>query len=284
VGKRVNIGIYIGPQDTDIAAWFNLLQENKQSRAKWARGLLCAYALHQKLPIGTINPNAPLVMETAAPASNTALLFGTGNSQAETKRRDRYGYGWQIRGPHREFITGSVINISISKAEVLPILDETWRNGHARATFLKSLIRDNLEYGEQAIAPKLEDLQKVYAAYMVRENSRKVRRDVDIQQPGKGRQDSGTVQEGQYRGGKTRRDDKPQQNHGPEPRDNPYKRQEPHRQPGQGAGERPETRRQQESERTGQPSQKAFDFTDIEPDKPKPPVQGLEKNPLLSQI
>lgn len=281
MGNRVNIGIYIGPQDTDIAAWFNLLQENKQSRAKWARGLLCAYALHQKLPIGTINPNAPLVKEPAAPASDTTLLFGTGSSQAETKRRDRYGYGWQIRGPHREFIVGSVINISVSKAEVLPILDETWKNGHARATFLKSLIRNNLEYGEVAVAPKLEDLQKVYAAYIVQENSRKVRRD-DVQQPWKCRQSSGNGQKEQSSGQEPHRDDKPQQNYGPEHRDIPYKRQGPHSQHRQ--GEQSEKQRRQNAERPVRQSQKAFDFTGVEPDEPKPPIQGLEKNPLLSQI
>lgn len=189
MGTRINIGVYIGPDDTDIAAWFNLLQESNLSRAKWASGLFCAYAMNQKLDIGTINPSAPLIKGN--PVGET-LLFGSGNSQTEIKKRDRYGFGWQIRGPNREFIQGSVINVSISKAEVLPILNETWQNGHHLATFLKALIRSNLVYGEKASPPRIEVLQKVYSAFLVKQNSQNIsaakertskRIDTDIEPP-----------------------------------------------------------------------------------------------------
>ena len=52
MGKRINIGIYIGPNDLDIAAWLNMLQENGLSRATWVRGLLCAHSLGKPLSIG----------------------------------------------------------------------------------------------------------------------------------------------------------------------------------------------------------------------------------------
>lgn len=174
MGNRINIGVYIGPQDDDIAAWFNLLQDNHMSRAKWVMALFCAYAMEQRLPIGTINIHAPLIKETAGPGPGSELIFGAGSSQAEVAKRDRYGYGWQIRGPHREFIQGSVINVSISKAEILPVLEESWRNGHHLATFLKALIRDNLNYDERAIPPRMEDLQKACSAFLVSQNSKKV--------------------------------------------------------------------------------------------------------------
>lgn len=173
MANRINIGVYIGPEDTDIAAWFNLLQDHGMSRAKWVRGLFAAYALQRPLPIGTVNIDAPLIREESS-ASDGQLLFGTGNSQAETAKRDRYGYGWQIRGPNREFIHGSVINVSVSKAEILPVLEEAWANGHQLATFLKALIRSNLEYGDTTIPPRIQDLQKVYSSYMVAQNSQKV--------------------------------------------------------------------------------------------------------------
>lgn len=173
MGKRLNIGVYIGPDDTDVAAWFNLLQTNHMSRAKWVRGLLSAYALEQHLPIGTVNIHAPLAAPQSASTQDT-LLFGRGSSQAETIKSDKYGYGWQIRGPNREFIYGSVINVSISKDEILPIVDEVWRNGHQLATFLKALIRKNLVYGNENIPPKLEDLQKIYSEFIVLQNSKSV--------------------------------------------------------------------------------------------------------------
>ena len=174
MGKRVNIGVYIGPDDSDIAAWFNLLQENKLNRARWVQGLFAAYAMHKSLPIGTVNPYASLIRSEESEGRVEGPMFGLGSSQSEIVKHDRYGYGWQIRGPHREFIHGSVINISISKAEILPIIEEAWQNGHRLATFLKALIRKNLAYGEQPSAPRLEILQKVLSEYMVLQNSKKL--------------------------------------------------------------------------------------------------------------
>lgn len=174
MGKRLNIGVYIGPDDTDIAAWFNLLQNHHMSRAKWVRGLFSAYALKRSLSIGTINIHAPLV--SPPPASRgEEPLFGRGSSHSETVKRDRFGYGWQIRGPGREFIHGSVINVSVSKDEILTIVDEVWKNGHQLATFLKALIRKNLVYGADNVPPDLEALQKIYSEFIVSQNSKKIR-------------------------------------------------------------------------------------------------------------
>ena len=149
MGKRINIGIYIGPNDLDIAAWLNMLQENGLSRATWVRGLLCAHSLGKPLSIGRIsNKLGTSAAPTHKPAVDT-LMFGIGDSQSPKK--DKYGDGWQIRGPNKEFIVGSVANISISKNEILYILDEVWANGHAVATFVKSLIRQSLTYDETAV-------------------------------------------------------------------------------------------------------------------------------------
>lgn len=141
-----------------------------------AQGLFAAYAMRKSLPIGTVNPYAPLIRnDETGDSRGEGPMFGLGSSQSEILKRDRYGYGWQIRGPHREFIIGSVINISISKAEILPVIEEAWQNGHRLATFLKALIRKNLAYGEQAVAPRLEMLQRVMSEYMVLQNSKKLK-------------------------------------------------------------------------------------------------------------
>ena len=42
MGSPTSIGIYISPEDKDIAAWFNLLERNHMSRTVWVRGLLAA--------------------------------------------------------------------------------------------------------------------------------------------------------------------------------------------------------------------------------------------------
>ena len=165
MGKRINIGIYIGPNDLDIAAWLNMLQENGLSRATWVRGLLCAHSLGKPLSIGSIsNKLGTSAAPTHKPAVDT-LMFGIGDSQSPKK--DKYGYGWQIRGPNKEFIVGSVANISISKNEILYILDEVWANGHAVATFVKSLIRQSLTYDETAVAPSSDELRAIFTEFNI---------------------------------------------------------------------------------------------------------------------
>lgn len=175
MGTRQNIGIYIGPDDLDIAAWFNMLQKHGMSRAKWARGLFAAYALSQPLDIGTIALN-PVSSVTPSNPTSSNLLFGVGSSQKDNSN-DRYGYGWHIRGPNREFVRGSVINVSVCKDEILPIVDMVWSNGHQLATFFKALIRQNLKYGDKNIPPKFESLQKVYSDFMVSQATEKVSRE-----------------------------------------------------------------------------------------------------------
>lgn len=165
MGKRINIGIYIGPNDLDIAAWLNMLQENGLSRATWVRGLLCAHSLGKPLSIGSIsNKLGTSTAPTHKPAVDT-LMFGVGDSQSPKK--DKYGYGWQIRGPNKEFIVGSVANISISKNEVLFILDEVWANGHAVATFVKSLIRQSLTYDDTPVAPSSDELRAIFTEFNI---------------------------------------------------------------------------------------------------------------------
>ena len=174
MGKRLNIGIYIGPNDLDIAAWLNMLQDNGLSRATWVRGLLCAYSLDRPLMIGCIstNPPEPPKPEPAPKPMRNSLLFGVGDSQASKK--DKYGYGWQVRGPNREFIVGSVANVSISKNEILPILDEVWANGHAVATFVKSLIRKNLTYSSTNVPPSSDELRATFAEFNIRQAKVKI--------------------------------------------------------------------------------------------------------------
>ena len=174
MGKRLNIGIYIGPNDLDIAAWLNMLQDNGFSRATWIRGLLCAYSLDRPLMIGCISttPQEQDKQEPRRTMSSSPLLFGVGDSQ--TPRKEKYKYGWQVRGPNREFIVGSVANVSISKNEILPILDEVWENGHAVATFVKSLIRKNLTYASTDIPPSVDELQATFTDFNIRQAKVKI--------------------------------------------------------------------------------------------------------------
>jgi len=164
MSKRLNIGVYIGPDDLDIAAWFNLLRDNDLSRAKWIKGLLAAYSLDKSLDIGTIS----------------FASLSENNTAAEN---DKFGYGWQVKGQNGEFVQGSVVNISIGKSEVVPILEEAWTNNRHLATFIKALIRKNLKVGEKVVLPKPGHLKKMYAEFLVKENSKPLHTDKSVEQP-----------------------------------------------------------------------------------------------------
>lgn len=163
MGKRTNIGIYISPTDKDIAAWFNLLERNHQSRSRWIQGLLAAYSLNRPLRIGVVDKRAPLVQN--------------GPDQGDTvPSSGHFAYGWHVRGPNREFVIGSVVNVSIRNDEIKTTLDEAWENGHKLAPFIKALIRQNLKVGDKDIPPKSDELNQVWSAYLVKVNSVKTKR------------------------------------------------------------------------------------------------------------
>ena len=171
--------------DLDIAAWLNMLQENGLSRATWIRGLICAHSLGRPLMIGCISTNPPEPTKPEPKPANGQLLFGVGDSQAA--RKERYSYGWQVRGPNREFIVGSIANVSISKNSVLPILDEVWANGHAVATFVKSLIRQNLAYASTPVPPSADELRATFTEFNIKQSKVKVPERVERnrQKPGR---------------------------------------------------------------------------------------------------
>lgn len=163
MSKRINIGIYIGSDDSDIAAWFNLLRENKLNRSKWVRGLLFANALHEPLDIGTIVMLQP--EKERIPAEASGLLFGIGNSQSQEKHK--HAYGWHVRGANKEFIRGSVITVSLNKELVEPLFEQIRDSGFQVATFLKAIIRENLKYGLKEIPPDNAALQKILATFLI---------------------------------------------------------------------------------------------------------------------
>lgn len=157
MGSPTSIGIYIGPEDKDIAAWFNLLERNHMSRTVWVRGLLAAYALDQPLRIGIVDKRAPLIRDKDNPSDTVTS-------------KSSFQYGWHVRGPHREYVIGSVINLTIRNEELRTVLDEAWTNGHKLATFIKSLIRKNLKTGDKDIPPKMDEYNRIWAEYLVSVN------------------------------------------------------------------------------------------------------------------
>lgn len=162
MGKRVNIGIYIGPDDIDIAAWFNLLKRSGQSYTRWVKAVLASYALNEPVKIGIIDRRAPLIRgKDGQPGGNTVKSTGP------------YRHGWQIKGPNGETVIGSVVNISVSRQDMGPVLEEAWANGHKLATFVKSLIRKNLKAADRDVPPKNEEFARIWAAYLVHINSKK---------------------------------------------------------------------------------------------------------------
>lgn len=153
MSKRLNIGVYIGPDDLDIAAWFNLLKENKISRAKWVKGLLAAYAINKPLDIGSVS--------AASISACEALPV-----------KDNHTHGWQVKGINGEYIGGSVVNVSIGKAEIVGILEEAWANNHHLSTFIKALIHKNLKVSDKEVLPEPENYKRIYSEFLIKENKK----------------------------------------------------------------------------------------------------------------
>lgn len=165
VKKRKNVGLYISEDNGDIADWINALKRDNESPAKWISGLLVAEKTG-KTPLRlSISKTAtcPTPTKTVAnplnPGNKPAIsMFGTGSSinQKSVLQNDtstKWKYGWQVKNENGEFTTGSVINLSFCRYEIVDILTELNKLGIKLATYIKALIAKSLH--EQDSCPLL---------------------------------------------------------------------------------------------------------------------------------
>ena len=155
---RLTIGIMITKDDLDIAAWFNMMKREGQNASKCIAGMFAAYDMGEMLDAGEVacSPIAPTSATPSTIAPNRAtssnnrpqtLLFGSGKATASAQSKptaSKYSYGWTVKGPNGEYIVGSVINVSIARQEILPVIAKVRSNGHQLAPFVKALIRQSI--------------------------------------------------------------------------------------------------------------------------------------------
>lgn len=157
--KHPTVGVMITEDDRDLAAWFNMMKGHNAS--KWIAGMLAAWKMGQTLDAGgcSIPPrrdNAPAI---SRPTSG--LLFGSGQASVSAKR----SYGWTVKGANGEYIVGSIINVSVARKEIQPILDELKQDGHQLAPFIKALIRSNMQVEAANRVPDISSLNAVFMQY-----------------------------------------------------------------------------------------------------------------------
>lgn len=156
--QHTTIGIMITEDDRDIAAWFNMMRGYNAS--KWIAGMLAAWKMGKSLDAGSCTiTTKPL----AAPAPHpSGLLFGSGQASVATPK---YHYGWTVKGPAGEYIVGSVINVSIARKEIQPIVQELRDNKVLLAPFVKALIRSNMKVETVNRQPDISALNQIFMEY-----------------------------------------------------------------------------------------------------------------------
>lgn len=162
-GKAVvhqTIGVMITEDDRDLAAWFNMMRGHNAS--KWIAGMLAAWKLNQTLDAGVcaLPASTPVPIRSAG---SGGLLFGSG--QASVPASKKRNYGWTVKGPSGEYIVGSVINVSIARKEIQPIIQQLRQEGRQLAPFIKALIRSSMTVGEITRLPDIAGLNAVFAQY-----------------------------------------------------------------------------------------------------------------------
>ena len=149
---RYNVGILITAHDADIAAYLNFLLSNKQTPAMWLSAMVVAYEMGKPFSIPDFRsaefPKDPSPSPAVpGPLGAAPLIFGTG-STIQQKPKDKWGYGWQVRGNNGEFVQGSVVNISFCRPEVIHILQGMRQKDFKIASFLKELMRQNMSLSD----------------------------------------------------------------------------------------------------------------------------------------
>ena len=135
--QRLNVGVLITEADADVAAFFNALMQADQKPAKWLSGMLAAYA--QGIPFSVPDLRGAEFVDPK-PEPTAGMMFGNGSVSGDTRK-----YGWQVRGPHGEIVKGSVVNVSFCRGEIIDVLLKMRSQEVRSATFLKELIRHDME-------------------------------------------------------------------------------------------------------------------------------------------
>lgn len=141
---RLSVGVTIGKNDEDIAAWYNMLKANGFSLSEWTGYLALAYSADRKIDIGTVNVN-----KGGGSVSVPSLLFGSGNSLSQAGA----GEGRKRRGPNGEYVEGSVIMLSIYNQNAIHVYQYLREQGIGYSKAVKALIRRYLKYGDHTAAP-----------------------------------------------------------------------------------------------------------------------------------
>lgn len=162
--QHTTIGVMITEDDRDIAAWFNMMRGHNAS--KWVAGMLAAWKLGKTLDAGGCTVDASnqsgAMVGAQRPLTTGGLLFGSGRASAAAPK---YHYGWTVKGPAGEYIVGSVVNVSIARKEIQPIVQELRNKGVQLAPFVKSLIRSNMKVEAVNRLPDISALNEVFTEY-----------------------------------------------------------------------------------------------------------------------
>lgn len=105
-----------------------MLVAGNQSPRRWIQAILIANDRGLELDAGTVS------LPIAAPA-DSFTFFGDA------------GYSWVKRGANREFIPGSILNVSITRPSVAAIIQTLKNRGQRISPFVKAVIRQHIQTG-----------------------------------------------------------------------------------------------------------------------------------------
>lgn len=170
--KKLNIGLYIGKNDIDIAYWFNMLRKCGYTPVKWIIGIIAAYYMNKNIDIGTIKVvNTPIEKKSLSNSVEFNNINTQNNHdvilpQSYNNYNFRYLYGWHIKDTNGLYTIGSVIPISIYKKEIILIISKLCENNKI-ATFLKALIRKYLKKALYAQYPDINSLEYIMSEFIL---------------------------------------------------------------------------------------------------------------------
>lgn len=168
MSSRPTVGIMITKDDADVAAWFNMMKGHNP--AKWVSGMLAAWSMGEKLESGSIVLNEEVEEVVDGRRQTDKFGYGHFGSSIPVPASNRK-YGWTVKGPDGTYIEGSVINLSVARQEIQPIISALKANHTQLAPFIKSLIRSNITIASEQKLPDISALTSVMARYRLKTNA-----------------------------------------------------------------------------------------------------------------
>ena len=155
MAKSKGIGIVLSDNDTTIIAWLNMLKREGESPRTWIQAILLADSLNQSIDVGTVYVSKKKQPKQGKPIPPKHMMFG--DDTIDTSKKNKRSYGWNVKGKNNEYVSGNILSFSVSRATIIPVLDDIYSKCSNISSYIKAILRKYIKVTDNPESEVLPD-------------------------------------------------------------------------------------------------------------------------------